>query len=71
MKKGMKLFLAGAAVAAAVGLVARKKYLDSYVQVDEEKEFDEAMEDSDFVPMEEIDDGFDIEVEEIEELYEE
>ena len=72
MKKGMKLFLAGAAVAVAAGVLARKKYLDSYVQVDEENEFDEAMEESDFVPMEEIDDGFDIEVEEIDEdLFEE
>ena len=64
MKKAVKWFLAGTGVAVAAAVIARKKYLDSYVQVEEEEnEFDEAVEDSDFVPMEEFDDGFDIEVE--------
>ena len=72
MKKGLKWFLAGAGVAVAATLIARKKYLDSYVCLEEEQENDEAIEDSDFVPVEEFDDGFDIEVEAVEEeLYEE
>lgn len=68
MKKGLKLFAAGAAVAAVAGLVAYKKYQDSYEQIaDEEMLENEAAED-DFVPVEEIDDGFDYYVEDEEQI---
>ena len=66
MKKGIKMFAAGAAVAAVAGLIAFKKYQDSYEQVaDEEMTVEE---ENDFVPMEEIDDGFDYVVEDDEQI---
>lgn len=68
MKKGMKLFAAGAAVAAVAGLIAFKKYQDSYEQLaDEEIEMADIEED-DFIPVEEIDDGFDYILEDEEQI---
>lgn len=64
MKKNMKWFLAGAGVAVAAAVFAHKKYLNTYVKVDEAEDIEDIAEESDFVPMEEIDDGFDIEVDE-------
>lgn len=61
MKKGMKIFLAGAAVAAAGALVLRK-YRDSYEQIVDDEAV-EAVEEDDFVPTEEIADDFDYLVE--------
>ena len=61
MKKGMKMFLAGAAVAAAGALVLRK-YRDSYEQIVDDEAV-EAVEEDDFVPAEEIADDFDYLVE--------
>ena len=61
MKKGMKMFLAGAAVAAAGALVLRK-YRDSYEQIVDDEAV-EAVEEDDFVPTEEIADDFDYLVE--------
>lgn len=63
MKKRIKMFAAGAAVAAVAGLIAFKKYQDSYENVEEGLTEAEATED-DFVPVEEIDDGFDYVIEE-------
>ena len=67
MKKGMKLFLAGAAVAAA-GALALKKYRDSYEQILEEDESVDLAEEDDFVPAEEISDDFDYYVEGMEQI---
>lgn len=67
MKKGMKLFLAGAAVAAA-GALALKKYRDSYEQIVEEDESVDLAEEDDFVPAEEISDDFDYYVEGMEQI---
>lgn len=58
MKKGVKLLLAGAAV--AVAAMAIKKYQDSYeLIVEEETVSDEQVEEDDFVPVEEMEDDFD------------
>lgn len=70
MKKGLKLFAAGTAIAAVAGLLAYKKYQNSYEQLaDEEVTATEAFgEEDDFVPMEKIDDGFDYVLEDIEQI---
>jgi len=70
MKKGLKLFAAGTAIAAVAGLLAYKKYQDSYEQLaDEEMINSEAVtEEDDFVPMEVIDDGFDYVMEDEEQI---
>lgn len=67
MKKGLKLFAAGAAVAAVAGLLVYKKYQDSYEELADEELEAEPVED-DFVPMEEIDDGFDYVIEDEEQI---
>lgn len=67
MKKGLKLFAAGAAVAAVAGLLVYKKYQDSYEELADEELEAETVED-DFVPMEEIDDGFDYVIEDEEQI---
>ncbi|MBQ3010622.1 MAG: hypothetical protein IJD81_05485 [Oscillospiraceae bacterium] len=64
MKNGWKLFAAGAVIGAVAGLVAYRKYQDSYEEVIEEEGKDAAAEEDDFVPVEEIDDGFDYVIEE-------
>ena len=64
MKKGLKLFAVGAAVAAVAGLIPYKKYQEFYYEVPEkERNETDPMED-DFVPVEEVDDGFDYVIEE-------
>lgn len=70
MKNGLKLFAAGAAIAAVAGLLAYKKYQDSYEQVSDEDMVDlEAVTvEDDFVPMEVIDDGFDYVMEDVEQI---
>lgn len=70
MKNGMKLLAAGAAIAtAAAGVIAYRKYRDSYELISEEaqaeEEFDEA---SDFEPIVEVDDDFDYYVEDLEQI---
>ena len=67
MKKGIKLFAAGAAIAAA-GLFAYKKYQDSYEQLADENVSDTESVEDDFVPMAEIDDGFDYIIEDEEQI---
>ena len=67
MKKGLKIFLAGAAVATA-GALALRKYRDSYEQILEEDESIEGAQEDDFVPAEEISDDFDYYVEDMEQI---
>lgn len=68
MKKGLKLFAAGAAVAAVAGLLAFKKYQDSYEQLADEEIETADIEEDDFIPVEEIDDGFDYVLEDEEQI---
>lgn len=63
MKKGLKLFAAGAAMAAVAGLLAYKKYQDSYDELAHEEDIEVEPIEDDFVPMEEMDDGFDYVIE--------
>ena len=64
MKKGLKLFAVGAAVAAVAGLLTYKKYQDFYYEDSAEaNNIDGEPIEDDFVPMEEIDDGFDYVIE--------
>lgn len=63
MKNGMKLFAAGAAIA-AVGMIAYRKYRDSYELISEEAQ----QEENDFEPMVEVDDGFDYYIDDIDQI---
>jgi len=67
MKKGMKLFAAGAAIAAVAGAIVYRKYQESYEQIaDEDATVVQADAEDDFVEIVETDDDFDYVVEEME-----
>lgn len=70
MKNGMKLFAAGAAiVTAAAGVIAYRKYRDSYEVIEEETHAEEIFEEeSDFEPIPETDDGFDYYLDDIDQI---
>ena len=67
MKKGLRLLTLGAVAAAATiaGVIVYRNHQDSYVEIDDEETTDMGLDD-DFVAVEEMDDGFDYIVEEVE-----